>query len=68
MQWCRHQIIIVEFGGTAFSTTSLTVEQWAWCFLFGSGELIWGQVNRQFENQNNLYYSEVNVESKRLMI
>lgn len=38
------QIIIVEFGGAAFSTTGLTIDQWTWCFLFGAGELLWGQV------------------------
>ena len=38
------QILIVEFGGYAFATVSLTVEQWMWCLLFGVGELVWGQV------------------------
>ena len=38
------QIIIVEFGGAAFSTSSLTLEQWIWCILLGAGELVWGQV------------------------
>merc|ERR1719412_1561754 len=32
------QIIIVEFGGVAFSTTPLNLEQWIWCIAFGLGE------------------------------
>jgi len=39
------QVIIVEFGSYAFSTVSLTTDQWLWCLLFGCGELIWGQVS-----------------------
>lgn len=38
------QIVIVQFGGRAFSTEALTVELWLWCILFGSGVLLWGQV------------------------
>ena len=38
------QIIIVEFGSIAFSTTSLTLEQWVWCIFFGLGTLVWQQV------------------------
>jgi len=37
-------VIIVQFGGFAFSTAGLTLEQWGWCLLFGVGELLWGQV------------------------
>jgi len=38
------QILIIEFGGTAFSTASLDIDHWIWCVLFGAGELLWGQV------------------------
>ncbi|XP_053203024.1 plasma membrane calcium-transporting ATPase 2-like isoform X4 [Panonychus citri] len=38
------QIIIVQFGGRAFSTARLTLEQWLWCIFFGLGVLVWGQV------------------------
>jgi len=38
------QIVIIEFGGIAFSTTSLSIEQWTWCILFGVGVLLWQQV------------------------
>jgi len=39
-------VIIVQFGGFAFATAGLTVEQWGWCLLFGVGELLWGQVSQ----------------------
>eukprot|EP00092_Neocalanus_flemingeri_P023062 GFUD01024998.1.p1 GENE.GFUD01024998.1~~GFUD01024998.1.p1 ORF type:complete len:1170 (+),score=183.45 GFUD01024998.1:429-3938(+) len=42
------QIVIIEFGGIAFSTTSLNVEQWTWCILFGVGVLLWQQVVTTF--------------------
>ncbi|VUZ46904.1 unnamed protein product [Hymenolepis diminuta] len=38
------QIIIVEFGGYAFSTQGLDLNQWMWCLFFGIGELVWGQL------------------------
>ena len=38
------QIIIVEFGSIAFSTTKLTLQQWVWCIFFGLGTLVWQQV------------------------
>jgi len=38
------QIFIIEFGGIAFSTTSLNVEQWTWCIFFGVGVLLWQQI------------------------
>lgn len=38
------QLFIVQFGGEAFSTVKLTLEQWLWCILFGVGTLIWGQI------------------------
>ena len=39
------KFVIVHFGSYAFACHWLTLEQWAWCFLFGFGTLIWGQVN-----------------------
>ncbi|XP_076363531.1 plasma membrane calcium-transporting ATPase 2-like isoform X2 [Tachypleus tridentatus] len=38
------QIIIVQFGGFAFSTAGLTLDQWFWCMFFGIGTLLWGQL------------------------
>jgi len=38
------QIIIIQFGGQAFSTSQLNLEQWVWCILFGVGTLVWQQV------------------------
>lgn len=38
------QFIIVHFGSYAFACHWLTLEQWAWCFLFGVGTLLWGQI------------------------
>lgn len=38
------QVVIVQFGGIAFSTAPLTLEQWLWCVFFGVGTLVWGQV------------------------
>jgi len=38
------QVVIVQFGGLAFSTAKLTVAQWMWCIFLGAGVLLWGQV------------------------
>lgn len=38
------QIIIIEFGGLAFTTAPLTLEQWMWCILLGMGTLVWQQI------------------------
>jgi Ca2+ transporting ATPase len=38
------QIILIEFGGMAFSTAGLTITQWMWCLFLGFSELLWGQV------------------------
>jgi len=38
------QIFIIQYGGQAFSTSQLTVEQWVWCILFGVGTLVWQQI------------------------
>jgi len=42
------QVVIIEFGGLVFSTTSLNMEQWSWCVLFGVGVLLWQQVVTSF--------------------
>ena len=39
-----YQVVIVQFGGHAFSTSPLTLAQWAWCIFFGAGTLVWGQL------------------------
>lgn len=38
------QVFIIQFGREAFSTKSLTLEQWLWCLFFGIGTLLWGQI------------------------
>ncbi|XP_024083389.1 plasma membrane calcium-transporting ATPase 2 isoform X3 [Cimex lectularius] len=38
------QAFIVQFGGAAFSTHALTLEQWCWCLFFGFGTLLWSQI------------------------
>ncbi|XP_065568894.1 plasma membrane calcium-transporting ATPase 2-like [Artemia franciscana] len=38
------QILIIQYGGLAFATTPLTLEQWGWCVFFGFGTLVWGQL------------------------
>ena len=38
------QIIIIQFGGPAFTTTPLNVEQWIWCIFLGLGTLVWQQL------------------------
>lgn len=44
--YVRHlyQVLIVQYGGVAFSTAALTLEQWLWCIFFGVGVLVWGQL------------------------
>lgn len=44
------QILIVNFGGIAFSVVPLDLDHWAWCMLFGVGSLLWGQVKKLYEN------------------
>ena len=39
------QVVIIQWGGQAFSTTPLTADQWLWCIFLGAGVLLWGQVN-----------------------
>ncbi|RZC38902.1 plasma membrane calcium-transporting ATPase 2 [Asbolus verrucosus] len=41
---CLSQILIIQYGKMAFSTKSLTLEQWLWCLFFGLGTLLWGQL------------------------
>ncbi|KAL4712465.1 hypothetical protein ACJJTC_007481 [Scirpophaga incertulas] len=38
------QVVIIQFGGMAFSTAGLSVDQWLWCLFFGAGTLVWGQL------------------------
>merc|ERR1719150_1188820 len=38
------QIVIIQFGGIAFSTRPLNLEQWIWCIFFGLGTLVWQQI------------------------
>ncbi|KAJ8923536.1 hypothetical protein NQ315_010114 [Exocentrus adspersus] len=41
---CLAQVLIIQYGKMAFSTKSLTLEQWLWCLFFGVGTLLWGQL------------------------
>ncbi|XP_049825476.1 plasma membrane calcium-transporting ATPase 2 isoform X3 [Aethina tumida] len=41
---CLSQFVIIHYGKMAFSTKSLTLEQWLWCLFFGVGTLLWGQL------------------------
>ncbi|CAO2636939.1 Plasma membrane calcium-transporting ATPase 4 [Lemmus lemmus] len=52
------QILIVEFGGTPFSCTSLSLEQWMWCLFIGFGELLWGQVISAIPTQSLKFLKE----------
>nr|XP_032524979.1 plasma membrane calcium-transporting ATPase 3 isoform X8 [Danaus plexippus plexippus] len=38
------QVVIIQFGGMAFSTAGLTIDQWLWCLFFGAGTLVWAQL------------------------
>ncbi len=38
------QIILIEFGGIAFGTSSLTIEQWFICIAFGASTMVWHQI------------------------
>ncbi|KFM74141.1 Plasma membrane calcium-transporting ATPase 3, partial [Stegodyphus mimosarum] len=38
------QVIIIQYGGYAFSTATLTIDQWLWCVFLGCGTLVWGQL------------------------
>ncbi|KAK4470598.1 hypothetical protein MN116_006138 [Schistosoma mekongi] len=38
------QVVIIQFGGYAFSTRPLALEHWLWCLFFGLGTLLWGQI------------------------
>lgn len=42
------QVVIIQFGGLAFSTTPLSPEQWGWCLVFGIGTLVWQQIINTF--------------------
>uniref|UniRef100_A0AC34FXQ0 Cation-transporting P-type ATPase C-terminal domain-containing protein n=1 Tax=Panagrolaimus sp. ES5 TaxID=591445 RepID=A0AC34FXQ0_9BILA len=38
------QFLIVQYGGSWFSTASLTFEQWIICSSLGIGTLLWQQI------------------------
>ncbi|XP_048486748.1 plasma membrane calcium-transporting ATPase 2 isoform X9 [Plutella xylostella] len=38
------QVVIIQYGGLAFSTSGLSLDQWLWCLFFGAGTLVWGQL------------------------
>jgi len=38
------QIILIEFGGIAFGTRGLSINQWFICIAFGAGTMIWHQI------------------------
>nr|BCY27130.1 plasma membrane Ca++ ATPase isoform a [Phallusia philippinensis] len=45
------QILIVEVGGQAFTTTPLSLSQWLWCIFLGMFELVWGQIVSSIPNK-----------------
>nr|BCY27123.1 plasma membrane Ca++ ATPase isoform b [Ascidia ahodori] len=45
------QILIVEVGGQAFTTTPLSLSQWLWCIFLGLFELVWGQIVSTIPNK-----------------
>lgn len=49
---CLSQILIVQYGGRAFSTKSLTLEQWLWCVFLGAGTLLWQQLMKLIPPEN----------------
>ena len=54
------QILLVQYGSFAFACVALTLEQWMWCFLFGTAVLLWNQVgfktlSRAFSEQCSLF-------------
>ncbi|XP_044008553.1 plasma membrane calcium-transporting ATPase 2 isoform X5 [Aphidius gifuensis] len=49
---CLSQVVIIQFGGMAFSTAPLSVEQWLWCIFFGVGTLLWGQIVTTFPTRS----------------
>ncbi|XP_008582464.1 PREDICTED: plasma membrane calcium-transporting ATPase 4 isoform X1 [Galeopterus variegatus] len=52
------QVLIVEFGGTPFSCTKLSLSQWLWCLFIGIGELLWGQVISAIPTQSLKFLKE----------
>ncbi|XP_047738183.1 plasma membrane calcium-transporting ATPase 2-like [Hyalella azteca] len=38
------QILILQFGGSVFSTTPLSAKLWFYCILLGAAAYIWGQL------------------------
>jgi Ca2+ transporting ATPase len=38
------QILLVQYGSMIFSCVALSLDQWMWCVLFGTGTLLWNQV------------------------
>ncbi|XP_063245032.1 plasma membrane calcium-transporting ATPase 4-like [Bacillus rossius redtenbacheri] len=38
------QVIIIQFGGVAFSTVPLDLQHWMWCMFLGVGTLVWTQI------------------------
>jgi Ca2+ transporting ATPase len=44
------QVVIIQWGGRAFATSGLDIDQWMWCIFFGVGVLVWGQVITSIPN------------------
>ena len=41
--WIAH-VIVIQYGGQAFSTAPLTGTQWGWSIMFGAIGLVWQQI------------------------
>lgn len=50
------KVIIVELGGRAFATTSLTGGHWGVSFLCGFGTLVWAQLLAYIPMKKQAYY------------
>ncbi|CAF3512193.1 unnamed protein product [Adineta steineri] len=66
------QILLVQYGSMVFSCVKLSLDEWMWCFLFGTGTLLWNQkksdintngvINNAYEhsNESNVIRSSIN--------
>lgn len=52
MSTCLAQVLIVQYGGMAFSTAELGFDQWMWCVFLGAGTLVWQQIIKLIPPEN----------------
>lgn len=69
------QVIIIEFGGFAFFTAGLSLEQWMWCIFFGISELLLAllvnvvrqEIKDRMHSAEDSHYINLNKENDMLM-